>query len=403
MPKGIPTMDTCKTISALHLCFVLSAIIIGCSPGETGYQIETIDGIPVRIYGPSFNPLVNPFQVEERQIIGADQGEETYLLMAARPAALGNDGTLYVIEPRDKKVHIFSRDGAHLGSFGRRGSGPGEFNSLSRMIVDGEYLYFMDTMQNRITITTSEGSFVSQLQPSTTDLFGGSVCLFGESDARKYLSFGIFYERYDLRHFRLARWNEQLDFIDAPFQIPVTELPGWMRGTPLVPFTSKVPVSALSTDMPFAWQIGDQCRIDFMDPNTLERWAVIAPHERVPFTAPMRERLRETYRDQSDREEVRNMRFPDYFPHFQYLFWDNAGRLWALEYKDPWSEHEYERCYVFSSDGEWLFIQDLPSQSYRAPISSVFSEDGYFVSSRLEDGTPVVKYFEFVRADESFK
>ncbi|MFC1544478.1 6-bladed beta-propeller [Gemmatimonadota bacterium] len=348
----------------------------------------------VRTYAPDFAPPENPFHAVERFLIGADQGEDTYIMYGGLPAAVGDDGVLYVVDGLDSKVYRFSEQGGLLGTFGKRGSGPGEFTSLSHIILDRDRLHIPDRMENRITVMTEEGVFLHQLRSATTGFFGGTVALFGTDSDRRYVTAGKLDLQLDEQTFRISRWSDELEFIDTPIEMAITESHGFARYMDRVPFTNQPPIWATSTDLPVAWYSGDACRIDFLDPATLSRWAVVIPHRADPVTAEIRNRILDRERRRSDPEEVAAIRFPEYLPHFRRMFWDTGGRLWAWEYKDPWAETDSDRYYVFSDRGEWLFTQDL---SFDHSFSvTLFTQAGYYMASDLEDGTPVVRYFEFL-------
>jgi len=311
------------------------------------------------------------------------------------PSALSDDGILYVVDIQEAKVYRFSGQGDLVGTFGKRGSGPGEFGLLRQIIVDRGKIHVPDPMENRLTIMTEEGVFLSQLRSVTTAFFVGTVALFDADSDRGYVTAGILDVRPGGKEFRVSRWSDDLEFIDTPIEVSITESDGFSRHMDHVPFTNQPPIWAIYTDLPVAWYTGDMCRIDFLNPATLSRWAVVIPHKPDAVTAEIRNRILDRERRRSDPEEVAAIRFPDYLPHFRRMFWDTAGRLWAWEYVDPWAERDSEKYYVFSDRGEWLFTQDL---SFDHPSSAtLFTEAGYYMASDLEDGTPVVRYFEFIR------
>src|SRR5512143_1405390 len=55
-------------------------------------------------------------------------------------------GDFYVLDQRDQKVLKFSPDGRRLGAFGRKGQGPGDFQSPGRIAFTpvGELAVFED-------------------------------------------------------------------------------------------------------------------------------------------------------------------------------------------------------------------------------------------------------------------
>ncbi|MFC1545466.1 6-bladed beta-propeller [Gemmatimonadota bacterium] len=83
------------------------------------------------------------------------------LLMYPTEIALDRAGNIYIAEGGDtQQVVVFSPEGHHLRSFGRFGSGPGEFQNLSITSIEGDLLYLFDPNLNRITRYTIRGEFV---------------------------------------------------------------------------------------------------------------------------------------------------------------------------------------------------------------------------------------------------
>ena len=78
--------------------------------------------------------------------------------------ALAPDGVMYVSDGYgNARVHKFSPEGEHLLSWGKPGSGPGEFNLPHGIKVDATgNVYVADRENSRIQIFSSEGEFQSE-------------------------------------------------------------------------------------------------------------------------------------------------------------------------------------------------------------------------------------------------
>jgi sugar lactone lactonase YvrE len=61
------------------------------------------------------------------------------------------------------RIVRFSRDGKHLGQFGKRGSGPGEFIQPHALAMDSQgRLFVADRSNNRVQILTTDGKFIDE-------------------------------------------------------------------------------------------------------------------------------------------------------------------------------------------------------------------------------------------------
>lgn len=83
----------------------------------------------------------------------------------SRPGGLAVDaarGRLYMADPGAHQVIVFDPNGATVARFGRRGTGPGEFNFPGWLALDGlGRLYVSDALNFRIQIFTPDGTSIS--------------------------------------------------------------------------------------------------------------------------------------------------------------------------------------------------------------------------------------------------
>jgi len=70
---------------------------------------------------------------------------------------VGDDGTIYVGQPQDGVVRVFSPTGQPLGELGGPGEGPGEFGRVSSLGLLGDTLYVTDNATQRITLFSRDG------------------------------------------------------------------------------------------------------------------------------------------------------------------------------------------------------------------------------------------------------
>ncbi len=79
------------------------------------------------------------------------------------PAGIGVDkhDNIYVTEIGNDRVQVFDRTGKFLTMWGSKGSGNGEFGNLHGLIVDKAtgLVYVADTANNRVQVFRPVGSF----------------------------------------------------------------------------------------------------------------------------------------------------------------------------------------------------------------------------------------------------
>jgi len=118
-----------KTVVVLALAPIL-AVAWGCkgTPAWKG-SIETVDGVKV-----VRNPKVPMYpqgalELQEELTIGLAEGAEEYTFVRLRGIAVDERGDIFALDQRKPRVDVFSGDGSHIRSIGRRGQGPGEFQT----------------------------------------------------------------------------------------------------------------------------------------------------------------------------------------------------------------------------------------------------------------------------------
>ncbi|WP_419166232.1 6-bladed beta-propeller [Candidatus Palauibacter sp.] len=131
--------------------------------------------------------------------VGDALGDERYEFYTLRGMARLSDGSVAIIDRRDKRVRIFSEAGEFLRSMGGEGEGPGEFrNPLSMWALPGDTLWVGDYRPQRFHVFSPDGEFIRVV---TLDPFylnpsrGGGVLLNGTSinlreDLEKETDFG---------------------------------------------------------------------------------------------------------------------------------------------------------------------------------------------------------------------
>lgn len=88
--------------------------------------------------------------LERELTIGEALGAESALTPVAGVALDGRD-RVYVGQPMDRLIRVFSSDGRFLREIGARGRGPGEVQSLSSFDLLGDSLWISDLGQDRIS------------------------------------------------------------------------------------------------------------------------------------------------------------------------------------------------------------------------------------------------------------
>jgi hypothetical protein len=91
--------------------------------------------------------------------IGVLDGAEEYMFAGIRAVTPGPDGTIYVSDPQVPALRSYNPDGTHRATFGREGSGPGEYRRPDgglAVLSDGRVL-LRDPANGRINVYSPQG------------------------------------------------------------------------------------------------------------------------------------------------------------------------------------------------------------------------------------------------------
>jgi hypothetical protein len=108
----------------------------------------------------------------------------------SRPVSISHDrDAVYVIDAEENEVRVFSKTGAFIRAFGRKGQGPGEFDSPADLDVSGDRIYITDRFNKRVQVLDKKGGYLGGFRvPFTPD----QICvLSGERIILSHLPLGI--------------------------------------------------------------------------------------------------------------------------------------------------------------------------------------------------------------------
>jgi hypothetical protein len=92
--------------------------------------------------------------------------------------ARASDGTIYVVDQRDRLPQVLGKDGRQARTFGRRGAGPGEYQEARAILIGADRrLHIIDPVLNRRTILSPTGELLG------TASLGAGTMVMGDAAA----------------------------------------------------------------------------------------------------------------------------------------------------------------------------------------------------------------------------
>ncbi|RPJ03173.1 MAG: 6-bladed beta-propeller, partial [Candidatus Aminicenantes bacterium] len=150
-----------STVVIPALILVLGAVACGKTGAEWQGTIQVEDGVTT-VQNPAqgiWNLRGSPglSLVKESQI-GALDGPAELTFAGIADIAVNNYGEIYIADRRLAEIRKFDKDGKYILTFGRKGQGPGEFQSIRVLSIDsnGEVIVY-DDMLGRVSIFADTG------------------------------------------------------------------------------------------------------------------------------------------------------------------------------------------------------------------------------------------------------
>jgi hypothetical protein len=148
---------------ALCLLILVFCLYSACSQkSDNTAALEVIDGIE---YIHNLETSLNPdrtIYLEEELSIGVEDEEKNIVLFQPGWFLVDRNENIYISDLGDMQIKVFDPAGHMVHSIGRKGSGPGEFQSIGRLMLlpDGRLLV-LDWGERRISLLHTDGQFIS--------------------------------------------------------------------------------------------------------------------------------------------------------------------------------------------------------------------------------------------------
>ncbi|MHB8093325.1 MAG: 6-bladed beta-propeller [Candidatus Aminicenantales bacterium] len=318
------------------LCWLSFALIASIAPQKPGDVVNQ---------GPVFGEF-KPAYVES--VLISDSGEDPNTMFSrVLDLKMDSRGRLFILEP--DKISIFDRTGRFLGTLGRQGQGPGEYESARSLFVDTRDFFYINDQGRAVNIYRPDEKFERRismhafLEPAFTvddkgNVFGLTMEI-SPAGARKVLA-------------RIGPDGKTISILNA-FQDPATKVVGANGGGVMGGILHRDSLNG------FLCPAADG-RVCFGH-NSEYELQVYGPDGRLLF------KFADTERPVSTAEEVRaaekkygkeyvktNLVFPEHKPFFQGLLSDEKGRIYVLRTKPFFPKDKKQVVDIFDKSGHFL-------------------------------------------------
>lgn len=170
MIPGASMESGVRRAAAATAAFLLTACGGDAPPTASGDAPAVGDSAGVRIVGHDhLDAPIWTVDLEGGVRYGRGPVDGLELFQVRQALRLG-DGRVVVADGGNQRLLFFESDGGFLGSEGRRGQGPGEYQHLSVVAsVPGDSLVVWDREARRVSVLDREGGFVRSFALETTE------------------------------------------------------------------------------------------------------------------------------------------------------------------------------------------------------------------------------------------
>lgn len=319
------------------------------------------------------------------------------------------DGAVLIGEFGEGRIYRIGPDGSVLQSWGRKGEGPGEYQALDAILLQGDTILVSDARLRRMTVLSAEGEMLTThpmqgafLHEASSVLQDGRILLI-PGDA--YMAVPETRPEWVFQEQPILAAEPGASRVDTLLSLP--HLKRWYgdRGGSPGPLNVKGRAGGLAEG--FAWARSDEPEVRWYDASgelqQIARWAEPPVPLISEFKEEMVRNLEEVYRSRAAEESFIAARLSDVetgldrhqgpVPYWRWLDVDRLGNVWLSDYTMP--GHPPGRWRVVTRDGEFQGWVDLPEIRDILDIT-----DDRILGVRLNDmDVPALVLMELVKGE----
>ncbi|MCG6955961.1 MAG: 6-bladed beta-propeller [Gemmatimonadetes bacterium] len=372
------------------LAILSLALLTGCTERASRWTGTVTDSAGITIVRNTHTgiwPAGEEWTLEEELAIGAEAAAPAYQFGSIGGIAVDSRGRVFVLDDQAQEIRVFSAEGVHEATVGRRGEGPGEFTGAQTVLMGpGDTLLVPDRRSQRMNRFSPEGSFLGATGYRRAD---GLTISFRANSSGRILE--------QLRPIVLGRPASE-----NPEDVMVRWTPAGTRADTLTGFPSgeilrladpwsprffayaPEPLWDVTANGGLILGVSDGYRLEVFSPDGAPVLAVVMEHTRPSVTqadiAVVRSHMAEGWSragaPPAQVERLQNLwTFGDTFPAFTAVYSGPRGSIWVQEVTAPSAmslervrtlqapdDCASDRWDVFSATGRFYGVVTMPAR-----------------------------------------
>lgn len=389
---------TARIVSTLAIA---SAAASGCDPDSaaSGEWAGTVyDSAGITVVANPESGIWTPetaWRLEEDLRIGVVEGDPMREFGSIAGLTVDAAGRIYVLDGMARQVRVFDAAGEFVTAFGRRGSGPGELNSPSAVLIGGgDTILVPDVRNGRVQRFLADGSPAGQFP---LHLAGGIPVGWR---ARNGLLLEDFRPHPSAPNGEIPPYLVLLrgsggEVLDTLLEMESGGALAYRNGMARMVVFAPEPRWVLLEDGRLASGRLSAYRLEPRDPNGRLERVVTKPFERSQLRDSDRRALRERIRAPYGRaplaadweQMIRTMEFGSHFPVYATLFGGPHGTLWVQQ-----------ALQVSSFEPDDVAPGSFGLQAFSTPEYDIFDREGRYFGTMTppRDFDPVLSQGEYL-------
>jgi hypothetical protein len=362
----------------IFFIFLWSALSISSPCFAQTAKIEKIDGVTV-VYNPK-DPVKNAgapssLNLVQDLCIGDSHDDENYMFSQIGGIMVDIEEDIIVIDEKEVVIKVYDKDGKHLQTFGKRGGGPGEFNTASRIsLKGGKDIVVMDNGNNRLSYYSKDGQCLQEISLGKYTSISRA-----KPDSRGFIYADTMTVDGDTGIYEIVKFDPELNPIETLAKAErvrkfpeVNPVPEWFMYMVL-------------EDDRFIWGWNSKYELTIHDPDGRTVKKIIKDYEPVKITKTEQEKIKEERFGDMEIPDMIRIVFPKNYPPFYYFICDDIGRLYVRTQRQ--NDQGDLKWDVFDEEGVYILSFFLPPGEL---LYCIRNNNAYSFINEPEDGIPVV-------------
>lgn len=361
MPVQEVEMKKSGVWGLLLIGLILAFFFVSACSREEKIEIKKENGVTV-VYNPK-KPAPPPdfpatLSINEELSLGKGESEESMLLA---PAAVDIDqnGNIYVIDRKAVQIKVYDPQGNFVRAIGRRGQGPGEFQTIwSFQVTPQQTIFVCDHSSRRIMFFSLDGQLIRELSAAMMGMFFN-----GEVDPRGDIVGSHTIMDQEART-ELIKFNSSLEPLFTVASVPIARYPVFNPYFPNIYF-------GLTGDGNILWGITTEYVFNVVNPEGKIIKKIVKKYDPEKFTRDDQEKRAKELWGEEEPPDIR-VEWPENFPAFQDFVMDERGWL----YVRPYTKEKVEKGViydVFDAEGRYVARVALPDRAMAVKYGKLYT------------------------------